>query len=432
MSRNFKVRAGDFVVGSTGTLHFSFSGRPTVLGLKSYGRFFNESISLDRVASVEILAQDNVGRSGSAILRGAVGDILLGPVGAVVGAISSSDRRQTEIMFRADFDDGRTLLASADFETFTCLKSAAFTNEKKQSFRTAVEHNEHCPPIVPQPNVFSDGTTTPVETTALEIKRQTVSPSTVPTFGRRTLEERISKITDDRTDLTPRSSQLALPWQGRADLTSILPALALAGSLFVALIVAPEFFEFFFLYAATFAVIFYFRKNMPRPRTIHINCTVAVALSAFAVFTVRLDDKAARDRGFINSSDKRAAEQAGYADAMSWHQRAHSPSSAQHAAPVPDGAATAERARYTKLRPDLETHEYWARRCQPYRDRVASLPPDSMDAGFAMLAIKVCTNYEGLERDNTASMREYFEKGNDGQRLAMPGSLTVSSGIAPH
>jgi hypothetical protein len=108
-----------------------------------------------------------------------------------------------------------------------------------------------------------------------------------------------------------------------------------------------------------------------------------------------------------------------------------SPISAQHSAPAPDSAATAERARFTKLRPDLDAHEYWARRCQPHRDRAASLPSESMDAGFAVLAIKVCTKYEGFERDNTASMREYFEKGNDGERLAMPASLRMASEPAP-
>src|SRR5580693_5823425 len=80
-----------------------------------------------------------------------------------------------------------------------------------------------------------------------------------------------------------------------------------------------------------------------------------------------------------------------------------SPGSAQHSAPVPDSAAMAERARFTKLRPDLDAHEYWMRRCQPYRDRAASLPSDSMDAALAVVAIKVCTNYEGLERANTTS-----------------------------
>ena len=110
-----------------------------------------------------------------------------------------------------------------------------------------------------------------------------------------------------------------------------------------------------------------------------------------------------------------------------------SQSGAQHAAPAPapNSAAAAERARFTKLRPDLDVHEYWTRRCQPYRDRAASLPPESMDAAFAMVAIKVCSKYEGFERDNTASMRELFEEGNDGHRLAMPASLRMAPEGAP-
>jgi hypothetical protein len=125
-----KVCAGDFATNSVGQITYTFrSNKPSAISLKVDGRYLRESIPLHNLVRVEIVAQDNVGRSGNTILHGVVGSAFFGPVGAIVGAMSSSDRRQTEVLFRADFNDGRTLLATADFESFTCLKSAAFAAE---------------------------------------------------------------------------------------------------------------------------------------------------------------------------------------------------------------------------------------------------------------------------------------------------------------
>jgi hypothetical protein len=102
------------------------------------------------------------------------------------------------------------------------------------------------------------------------------------------------------------------------------------------------------------------------------------------------------------------------------------PSATQHVAEAQavNPEQTAARAKWTKLRPDLDAHEYWARRCRPYADREISLPRDSMEKGFAGLALISCAKYERFETENTASMREFFEKGNDGNRLATPASLS--------
>src|ERR1700722_2538099 len=136
MGRDITVRAGDFVAGSAAEIHYKFFGnKPLAIELKVAGRLFRESIPIHDLVRVEIVAQDSVSRSGNTILRGVVGQAIFGPVGAIVGAMSSSDRRQTEVMFCAEFKDGRTLLASSDFESFSCLKSAVFA--KDQSDRGA-------------------------------------------------------------------------------------------------------------------------------------------------------------------------------------------------------------------------------------------------------------------------------------------------------
>jgi hypothetical protein len=100
-------------------------------------------------------------------------------------------------------------------------------------------------------------------------------------------------------------------------------------------------------------------------------------------------------------------------------------------APAPSSAQaqTAQRAKWTKLRPDLDAHEYWARRCQPYVDRFHSLEKvsqTSMDTALAMLAIRACTEYEDHENNNTASMRELFETClNKCERLPKPATLSA-------
>jgi hypothetical protein len=146
MSKGIKVCAGDFAVGSVGKISYS-SGKPCAISFEDRsirGRFLRdlsesiESIPLHNLVRVEIVAQDNVGKSGNMILRGVVGAALLGPVGAIAGAATTA-RRQTEIMFRADFKDGRTLLAKADFESFTCLKSAEFATEESGRGKPAAQ-----------------------------------------------------------------------------------------------------------------------------------------------------------------------------------------------------------------------------------------------------------------------------------------------------
>jgi hypothetical protein len=87
----------------------------------------------------------------------------------------------------------------------------------------------------------------------------------------------------------------------------------------------------------------------------------------------------------------------------------------------------AERAKWTKLRPDLDAHTYWTRRCQPMRDVAAAYMrqnPNGMDAAIAVVAVPICENYERLENDNTASIRELWETClGQCERLPAPASL---------
>jgi hypothetical protein len=90
-------------------------------------------------------------------------------------------------------------------------------------------------------------------------------------------------------------------------------------------------------------------------------------------------------------------------------------------------AAEIARAQQTKLRPDLDAHEYWTLRCRPYHERTEALRtknPESMDTGFAAAAEIYCTKHAlQNELNSTAAYREFFEKGNDGNRLPMPAEI---------
>jgi hypothetical protein len=94
----------------------------------SPGDWLAKKIPLEDLASVEIILQDHVGRSTGAVVGGIVGVALLGVAGAAVGVLASSDRK-SDVVFQAEFSDGRILLASADFKTFTILKTAVLSRE---------------------------------------------------------------------------------------------------------------------------------------------------------------------------------------------------------------------------------------------------------------------------------------------------------------
>jgi hypothetical protein len=115
-------------------------------------------------------------------------------------------------------------------------------------------------------------------------------------------------------------------------------------------------------------------------------------------------------------------------------ERPHAASTETATATGPTAAQMA-RAQYTKLRPDLDAHEYWTLRCQPYRDRAAEIAkskPESMDAALAAVAVISCHKDEAIEMNSTASYRELFEKGNDGNRLAMPASIVPQLAAPKH
>jgi hypothetical protein len=113
-----KVLAGDFLKGD-GQLSFG----SLTLKTKEHS-FIGETIPVTNLETVEIATEESVKKLEGTIGWGAVGGLLLGPVGLLAGLLAGG--RKKEVTFVAKFKDGRKLLASTDSKTFTKLQAAVF------------------------------------------------------------------------------------------------------------------------------------------------------------------------------------------------------------------------------------------------------------------------------------------------------------------
>lgn len=112
------VHAGDFLdrVG-----HFDFGW----FSLKTKKNpFLGESISVAQLEALEIASEENVKKLGGTVGWGAVGALVLGPIGLLAGLMLGGKKK--EVTFVARFKDGRRLLATTDNATFIELQAAVF------------------------------------------------------------------------------------------------------------------------------------------------------------------------------------------------------------------------------------------------------------------------------------------------------------------
>jgi hypothetical protein len=89
-------------------------------------RVVQEHIPLRLIRKVEVVNKE-ARSSAAAVQRGVAGALIGGIAGAVIGVATANG--DSTVTFRAEFEDGRRLLASTDTETFTVLLGAAFQNE---------------------------------------------------------------------------------------------------------------------------------------------------------------------------------------------------------------------------------------------------------------------------------------------------------------
>lgn len=139
MGRIINIRGGDFTGSKATVLYSLLGGKHFAIDITAAGDWFSKRIPLEDLVSVEIVLQDHVGRSTGAVVGGLVGAALLGVAGAAFGMLASSDRK-SDVVFQADFKDGRVLLASSDFKTFSILKTEVLSRElaqRREATRTA-------------------------------------------------------------------------------------------------------------------------------------------------------------------------------------------------------------------------------------------------------------------------------------------------------
>lgn len=94
------------------------------LGQFQFGFLGSKVISDNELEIVEIATEESVKRIGGTIGWGAVGAVILGPVGLLAGLLLGGKKK--EITFVARFKDGKKIFASTDSKTFTKLQAITF------------------------------------------------------------------------------------------------------------------------------------------------------------------------------------------------------------------------------------------------------------------------------------------------------------------
>jgi hypothetical protein len=130
-----KVHGGDFVPNSTGYLNDHDFRLPTAAH-----RFLGERIALAELSEISMMNQE-AGQTAAAVFgRALVGELLLGPLGALAGSVSAANR--THITFTATFLDGRRLLATTDSAAFNRLMGFLFTRRSQAAKQLAASEHE--------------------------------------------------------------------------------------------------------------------------------------------------------------------------------------------------------------------------------------------------------------------------------------------------
>ena len=120
---SFVVHAGDFQKGGDHQF-LKERGKKGVLIMKTEGKFFREKIYITEVAEVEAASEESVMRFGGAVGWGAVGGVLLGPIGLLAGLLAGGKGK--DVTFVCKLKDGRKFMATAPSNVYTELSAVLF------------------------------------------------------------------------------------------------------------------------------------------------------------------------------------------------------------------------------------------------------------------------------------------------------------------
>lgn len=118
-----KVHAGDFLQ-KDGVLKERLFKDPCINLRTEHSGWKGEDIQFVEIETVEVATEENVKKLGGTVGWGAVGGLLLGPVGLLAGLLAGG--RNKDVTFIAQLKDGRKLLATTDSKTFTKIQAALF------------------------------------------------------------------------------------------------------------------------------------------------------------------------------------------------------------------------------------------------------------------------------------------------------------------
>lgn len=114
-----KILAGDFKKGVAQYSFGSFSSLKT-----DEHWFLGETLPINGFSSVELANEESVRKLGAIIGWGAVGALVLGPIGLLAGlALAGKD---IDVTFIAIHKDGRAFMASTDSNTYSKIQAALF------------------------------------------------------------------------------------------------------------------------------------------------------------------------------------------------------------------------------------------------------------------------------------------------------------------
>ncbi len=116
-----KVLAGDWDTGINVAIKKTMFGK--IVGLMFQKSAFGfETIPFNQLASAEVVTEDNHMSVGRKLGWGVGGALLLGPVGAVIGAVAGGNMKGRVIA--VSFRDGRKVLIDADAKAAKLILAA--------------------------------------------------------------------------------------------------------------------------------------------------------------------------------------------------------------------------------------------------------------------------------------------------------------------
>ncbi|OHY63784.1 hypothetical protein BB778_03925 [Pluralibacter gergoviae] len=113
---NIKVHYANFPYQEITTAFGVISIKSGALQIKG------ESITGDKLLSLDICTESTVKKIGGALGWGVVGGMLVGPAGIIAGAFLGGNKK--DITFVAEFKDGRKFMGTTDSQAYTKLTSS--------------------------------------------------------------------------------------------------------------------------------------------------------------------------------------------------------------------------------------------------------------------------------------------------------------------